>query len=107
MLVALAPMMTAETPTRRPPGWLWLLLLASVAPLLAEQRIFTNPKPEGHFAAQFKGKSVFDRFAVGSDIDAISRASISVKSGTRAVRDSVRVAARAFLNPDQVQRQAR
>ena len=190
-------MMTAETPTRRPPGWLWLLLLASVAPLLAEQRIFTNPKPEGHFkavmpgavafssfagtplhwkaydvdpaahrgaepigyifwttdlapdefayhgpihilvgldthgiitgavvdyhaepygyfsvepaefAAQFRGKSVFDRFVVGSDIDAISRASISVKSGTRAVRDSVRAAARAFLNPEHVQRQAR
>jgi hypothetical protein len=50
---------------------------------------------------------VFDRFLVGSDVDAISRASISVKSGTRAVRDSVRVAARAFLNPEQVQRPAR
>ena len=35
------------------------------------------------WAAQFKGKSVFDRFVVGSDIDAISRASISIKSGTR------------------------
>ena len=193
MLVG-APMMSAKTPTCRPQRWLWLVLCASVAPLLADQRIFTNPKPEGHFktvmpaavafsplggtplhwkayavdpathrgaepvgyifwttdlapdefayhgpihilvgldtkgiitgavvdyhsdpygyfsvepaewAAQFKGKSVFDRFVVGADIDAISRASISVKSGTRAVRDSVRAAARAFLNPELVKR---
>lgn len=66
----------------------------------------------GHAAAleglaQFKGKSVFDRFVVGSDIDAISRASISIKSGTRAVRDSVRVAVRTFLSSEQVQRPAR
>lgn len=189
--------MSGKTPSRRARHWLWLLLLAGVAPLVAEQRIFTNPKPEGHFkalmpgavafssfggtplhwkaydvdpathrgaepmgyifwttdlapnefayhgpihilvgldthgiitgavvdyhsepygyfsveppefAAQFKGKSVFDRFVVGSDIDAISRASISIKSGSRAVRDSVRIAARAFLSPGQVQRPAR
>jgi hypothetical protein len=58
------------------------------------------------FAAQFRGKSVFDRFVVGADIDAISRASISVKSGTRAIRDSVRAAARAFLRPEQFTRPA-
>ena len=65
---------------------------------------FSVEPPE--WAAQFKGKSIFDRFVVGSDIDAISRASISVKSGTRAVRDSVRAAARAFLNPEIVRRPA-
>lgn len=70
-----------------------------------------HSEPYGYFsvepqewAAQFRGKSVFDRFVVGSDIDAISRASISVKSGTRAVRDSVRAAARAFLSPELVKR---
>ena len=188
--------MPAQTSVRRPPRRLWLLACAFVAPLVAQQRIFTNPTPEAHFkaimpaavafsrfggtplhwkayavdpaahrgaepvgyifwttdlapdefayhgpihilvgldtrgvitgavvdyhsepygyfsvepaewAAQFKGKSVFDRFVVGSDIDAISRASISIKSGTRAVRDSVRAAARAFLSPDLVKRPA-
>ncbi|HUR21191.1 MAG TPA: FMN-binding protein, partial [Vicinamibacterales bacterium] len=32
------------------------------------------------FAAQFKGKSVRDPFRVGSDIDAVSRATISITS---------------------------
>jgi transcriptional regulator of nitric oxide reductase len=185
-------------PTRSPsvPLWLWLLALAGTTPLLAQQRIFTNPHPEAHFkaimpaaaafstfggtplhwkayatdpgadrparpigyifwttdlvpgeygyhapihilvgldtrgvitgavvdyhsepygyfsveppewAVQFKGKTVFDRFVVGSDIDAISRASITVGSGTRAVRDSVRAIARAFLDPAAVKRPA-
>jgi transcriptional regulator of nitric oxide reductase len=188
--------MRAHPSNRPPPRWVWLLAFASVAPLVAQQRIFTNPRPEEHFkaimpaavsfsrfggtplhwkayaadtatsrgaepvgyifwttdlapdefayhgpihilvgldtrgvitgafvdyhsepygyfsveppefAAQFKGKSVFDRFVVGADIDAISRASISIKSGTRAVRDSARAAARAFLNPELVKRPA-
>lgn len=186
--------MTTAQPSPHRARWLWALALAIAAPLGAQQRIFTNPHPEGHFkammpaavafsafggtplhwkayavdpvrnrraepvgfifwttdlapdeygyhgpihvlvgldtkgvitgavvdyhsepygyfsveppewAAQFKGKSIFDRFVVGSDIDAISRASITVKSGARAVRDSVRVAARAFLNPEIVKR---
>ena len=189
-------MKQTRTSTGPRPAWIWLLVCATVAPPAAQQRIFTNPKPEAHFkaimpaagafssfggtpphwkafaadpagnrgaepvgyifwttdlapdefayhgpihilvgldtkgiitgavvdyhsepygyfsvepaewAAQFKGKSVFDRFVVGSDIDAISRASISVKSGTRAVRDSVRAAARAFLSPELVKRPA-
>ena len=189
-------MKQTRTSTGPRPAWIWLLLFATIATLAAQQRIFTNPKPETHFkaimpgavtfssfggtpphwkafavdpagnrgaepvgyifwttdlapdefayhgpihilvgldtkgiitgavvdyhsepygyfsvepaewAAQFKGKSVFDRFVVGSDIDAISRASISIKSGTRAVRDSVRAAARAFLSPELVKRPA-
>jgi transcriptional regulator of nitric oxide reductase len=70
-----------------------------------------HAEPYGHFsvepaafAAQFKGKSIFDPFVVGRDVDAVSRASISINSGTRAVRDSVRAAARAFLSPDLVTR---
>lgn len=49
------------------------------------------------FGAQFKGKSVKDAFVVGRDIDAVSRASISVSSATRAVRDSARFMAQKFL----------
>lgn len=56
------------------------------------------------FAQQFKGKSVRDPFMVGRDVDAVSRASISIASATRAIRDSSRLMARQFLNPDAVKR---
>jgi NosR/NirI family nitrous oxide reductase transcriptional regulator len=56
------------------------------------------------FAAQFKGKSIRDSFKVGSDVAAVSRASISINSATRAIRDSARMVARAFLTPEAVKR---
>ena len=49
------------------------------------------------FAAQFKGKTIHDPFIVGRDVDAVSRASISIGSATRAIRDSARVVAQKFL----------
>jgi NosR/NirI family nitrous oxide reductase transcriptional regulator len=51
------------------------------------------------FAAQFKGKNIRDPFKVGADIDAVSRATISVTSATRAVRNSARQVARQLLAP--------
>jgi len=58
---------------------------------------FSVDTPE--FAAQFKGKSVRDAFKVGGDIDAVSRATISITSATRAVRNSARRVARGLLTP--------
>jgi transcriptional regulator of nitric oxide reductase len=52
------------------------------------------------FAAQFAGKAISDPFKVGADIDAVSRASISVGSASRAVRNSARRIARQLLTPD-------
>ena len=49
------------------------------------------------FAMQFKGKSIRDPFRVGDDVDTVSRASISVGSATRAIRDSVRLVAKQLL----------
>jgi len=49
------------------------------------------------FAAQFAGKNIRDPFKVGADIDAVSRASISIGSAARAVRNSARRAARQLL----------
>ena len=43
---------------------------------------FSVEPPE--FAAQFKGKSMRAPFRVGEDIHAVSRATISITSGTRA-----------------------
>jgi NosR/NirI family transcriptional regulator, nitrous oxide reductase regulator len=51
------------------------------------------------FANQFEAKSVRDPFRVGSDIDAVSRATLSVTSATRAVRNSARRMAATFLSP--------
>lgn len=61
---------------------------------------FSVERPE--FAAQFANKSIFDKFRVGDDVDAVSRASLSMGSATRAIRDSVRIMARALLNPADV-----
>ena len=40
------------------------------------------------FARQFKTKNIHDPFKVGFDVDAISRAAISVNSASRAIRNS-------------------
>ena len=49
------------------------------------------------FGAQFKGKSIKDGFVVGRDVDAVSRASISIHSATRAIRDGSRMVAARLL----------
>ncbi|HEX7796829.1 MAG TPA: FMN-binding protein [Vicinamibacterales bacterium] len=51
------------------------------------------------FAAQFVGKSVRDPFKVGDDIDAVSRASITMLSASRAIRNSARRIATQLLTP--------
>ncbi len=51
------------------------------------------------FVAQFAGKDIRDPFKVGKDIDAVSRATISNLSATRAVRNSARRVARQLLTP--------
>jgi transcriptional regulator of nitric oxide reductase len=63
---------------------------------------FSVEPPE--FAAQFTGKSIREPFRVGGDIDAVSRATLSVNSAARAVRDASRTVARALLTPDAVKR---
>ncbi len=49
------------------------------------------------FAMQFKGKKITDPFRVGTDVDAVSRASISIGSATRAIRDGARMIAKQLL----------
>ena len=52
------------------------------------------------FAAQFKGKKINDPFRVGGDVDAVSRASITIGSATRAIRDASRMVAQKLLPPE-------
>lgn len=61
---------------------------------------FSVEPPE--FSAQFNGKSIRSPFRVGEDIHAVSRATLTVSSATRAVRDSARTMAKLFLNPANV-----
>jgi hypothetical protein len=58
---------------------------------------FSVEPPE--FAAQFKNKSIRDQFKVGVDVDAVSRATITITSATRAIRNSARRVARQLLTP--------
>ena len=53
----------------------------------------------GGFQATFRDKNIKDAFKVGDDIDAISRATVSVTSSARAIRNSARRVARALLTP--------
>jgi electron transport complex protein RnfG len=63
-------------------------------------------EPYGYFSVdlpewprQFEGKSIRDAFKVGVDVDAISRATITVTSASRAIRNASRKVARAHLVP--------
>jgi transcriptional regulator of nitric oxide reductase len=58
---------------------------------------FSVDLPE--FADQFHDKDIRDRFRYGEDVDAISRATVSVTSASRAIRNSARRAATAYLAP--------
>jgi transcriptional regulator of nitric oxide reductase len=58
---------------------------------------FSIQPPE--FVAQFTGKSVRAPFRVGEDVDAVSRATITMTSAARVIRDSSRAMAKQFLNP--------
>jgi NosR/NirI family nitrous oxide reductase transcriptional regulator len=74
--------------------------------ILAGVVVLDHHEPYGYFsieppqfAAQFAGKNIRDPFRVGGDVDAVSRASISVGSATRAIKNSARRAARQLLSP--------
>jgi NosR/NirI family nitrous oxide reductase transcriptional regulator len=62
---------------------------------------FSVDLPE--FAQQFEQKNIRDGFRYGEDVDAITRATISVQSASRAVRNSSRRIARAYLVPPKSQ----
>ena len=49
------------------------------------------------FPAQFRGKNIRDPFRVGGDVHAVSRATMTMTSATRAIRNSARRVARQLL----------
>jgi transcriptional regulator of nitric oxide reductase len=58
---------------------------------------FSVEPPE--FAKQFVGKDIRDPFKVGADVNAVTRASITINSSSRAIRNGARRVARALLTP--------
>jgi NosR/NirI family nitrous oxide reductase transcriptional regulator len=51
------------------------------------------------FSAHFKGKDVRDPFKLGEDIDAVSRATITMSAAVRTIRNSSRRMARTYIAP--------
>jgi len=51
------------------------------------------------FAEQFKGKNIRDPFKVGSDVDAVSRATITINSSAISIRKGGLAIARALIAP--------
>jgi NosR/NirI family nitrous oxide reductase transcriptional regulator len=74
--------------------------------LLTGVIVTDHREPYGYFSVdlpewpqQFAKKNIRDAFKVGSDVDAIARATISVTSASRAIRNASRKVARAYLTP--------
>lgn len=106
-LIGLAFWTTELTPLERGyDGPIKVLVGMDTKGLLAGVIVDEHREPFGYFSvdlpafsAQFEGKNIRDRFRYGEDIDSISRATISVTSASRAVRNSARRVARALLAP--------
>lgn len=91
-------------------GPIQMLVGVDLEGVLTGVLIVRHHEPYGYFsietpeyAAQFVQKSVRDRFRVGADIDAVSTATITVTSATRAIRNGARRIARRFLVPPDAQ----
>ena len=90
-------------------GPIHLLVGLDLAGIITDVVLDYHGEPYGYFSveppefvAQFHHKSIRDPFRVGGDIDAVSRASLTIHSATRAIRDSARAMARQFLSPEAV-----
>ena len=66
--------------------------------------LFYHREPFGYFSIdlqkfsdQFANKSVLDPLIVGEDVDAIARATITVETATRGIRQGARQLVREFL----------
>ncbi len=72
--------------------------------MITRIKVVENHEPYGYFsidlprfAVQFRDKSILDRFRVRRDIDAVTRATISVASAARVIRKSARRIAKQHL----------
>ncbi|MEE8129691.1 MAG: FMN-binding protein [Vicinamibacterales bacterium] len=89
-------------------GRITMLVGMDTAGSLIDVQVVYHYEPFGYFsidppgfASQFRNKSILDPLEVGEDIDAVSRATITVTAATRAIRQGARLLARELL-ADQV-----
>jgi transcriptional regulator of nitric oxide reductase len=87
-------------------GPIKMLVGMDAAGVLAGVIVTEDREPYGYFSVetpdfpkQFRGKNIRDPFKVGSDVDAVARATITITSASRAIRNSSRRVARAYLTP--------
>lgn len=64
---------------------------------ITQIKVVAHREPYGYFsvdrarfAEQFRGKSILDRFRVGKDVDAVSRATMSIGTSSRSIRKGAR-----------------
>ena len=86
-------------------GRITMLVGMDTAGTLIDVQVVYHYEPFGYFsidppafANQFRNKSILDPLEVGEDIDAVSRATITVTAATRAIRQGARLLAREFLS---------
>ena len=87
-------------------GHIHMLIGLDITGRLTGVIVDVNTEPYGdisverpEFPPQFRGKSIRDKFVVGEDVDAVSRATITVRAAAREIRESSRIVARSLLGP--------
>ena len=85
-------------------GRITMLVGMDTAGALINVEVVHHYEPFGYFSIdlpefveQFQHRSILDPLEVGADIDAVSRATITVTTATRAIRHGARRLAREFL----------
>ena len=83
------------------------LILSGKEPVFLPQRCNGETGPARLLTSENindRGNSFHLIVEVGTDVDAVSRATITIRAAAREVRDSARMVARAVLTPDAVAR---
>ena len=104
-LVGLAFVTTDISRTNGYQGPIPILVGMTLDATITRILLFYHREPFGYFsidlqnfADQFQNKSILDPLTVGEDVDAITRATITVQAATRGIRQSARRLARIFLS---------
>ena len=75
--------------------------------VITQIKVVAHREPYGYFsvdrakfAEQFRGKSLRDRFRMGRDIDAVTRATMSIGSASRSIRKGARQILKQYLEEE-------
>ncbi len=95
-----------ETLERGYDGPIKMLVGLDLKGVITGVNVVEHHEPYGNFSVeppafgnQFRGKSIRDPFKPGQDVDAVTRATITITSATRAIKNSSRRVARTYITP--------